>query len=959
MGGSKWRKWDLHVHTPSSFHQQFRFENDDEKTKYEEDIWKKYIDELENVSDVCALGITDYYSIEGYKKILEFVDEGRLSNFDLILPNIEFRLDKLVDPKKINFHIIFSNEIPISEIESEFLSQLQIKTPHGETRSLIRDNIEYVGRLLKQQHSGFTDSDYAVGCKNITVSKDQIIKVLEEKKSIFAGKYISILSAAEWSIINWDGGGHLTKKEILVGSDAIFSSNPSTIEWALGKKEDSHGDFISEFGGLKPCLHGSDAHSFDKICQPDENRFCWIKADPTFEGLKQILYEPEERIKIQEYNPEHVKNIYTITGVSIQNSNINDSLSIKETSIPLNSNLVTITGGKGTGKTALLDLIANCFDNRCSSGEKDSNSFVQRIESQKPDLKTELEFLGHEIENYSKELCADDFFTESKIMYLPQGKIDEYSSNRNKLDEKIREIIFNSESVKEGAYKEKFDELDEKIHELSEEIKDTYISIIDLEDETKQELINEMISTKKIKEGELKNIDALIVDLKEKLSDDSEEKINKIKIEETKLQKHSLALFNTIQDVYNIKYDLNTFLQKSEETITMINTHCTALNLDLQIPSIDLTDQLNVIEDAIGDITKEDITQMLQGDFESIELNPKILTQEIIEVDNKIRNINEELNKFVGTEKEHTDLLKQKEEVLQAIENCNLQLRTIEKKKDTIKQLNEKINRLQENIFETYLLWKRLYNEVIDTFSSGKNKILGDIDFISEIKFSKKEFAEFGCDIFDGRKVSNTDIESYADNYQTLLNSIESPDFSDKLNDFLEDLLSNKPYLKERTRTSYDLYKWIYSNYLGISAQIVFKGTSMDKLSMGQKGTVLLKLFLAEGNYPLIVDQPEDNLDNKFIFEEVVTAFRDAKKDRQIIIATNNANLVVNTDAEQIIVAEYENNEIRYNIGTLENKEIRKAILPILEGGDTAFNQREKRYEIGMKPFINIEPSIR
>jgi len=115
---------------------------------------------------------------------------------------------------------------------------------------------------------------------------------------------------------------------------------------------------------------------------------------------------------------------------------------------------------------------------------------------------------------------------------------------------------------------------------------------------------------------------------------------------------------------------------------------------------------------------------------------------------------------------------------------------------------------------------------------------------------------------------------------------------------------------------------------------------------MGQKGTVLLKLFMAEGDYPIIFDQPEENLDNRYIYNELVTAIRDAKKRRQIIIATNNANLVVNTDAEQLIVANFENKRISYKFGSLENKEVREHIMPILEGGKEAFRKREEKYDI-------------
>jgi predicted ATPase len=118
----------------------------------------------------------------------------------------------------------------------------------------------------------------------------------------------------------------------------------------------------------------------------------------------------------------------------------------------------------------------------------------------------------------------------------------------------------------------------------------------------------------------------------------------------------------------------------------------------------------------------------------------------------------------------------------------------------------------------------------------------------------------------------------------------------------------------------------------------------LQRLSMGQKGTVLLKLMLAEGEHPLIVDQPEESLDNRFIYDELVGAFRDAKSKRQVLIATSNANLVVNTDAEQVVVARFQDGEISYRSGALEDLSIREDVTAILEGGEEAFRRREEKY---------------
>ena len=109
---------------------------------------------------------------------------------------------------------------------------------------------------------------------------------------------------------------------------------------------------------------------------------------------------------------------------------------------------------------------------------------------------------------------------------------------------------------------------------------------------------------------------------------------------------------------------------------------------------------------------------------------------------------------------------------------------------------------------------------------------------------------------------------------------------------------------------------------------------------------MLLLLYLSidrNDDRPLIIDQPEENLDPKSVFDELVNRFRDAKKRLQIIIVTHNANLVVNADADQIIVAKAGRHEkgslpdISYSSGGLENPEIRRQVCEILAGGEAAF----------------------
>ena len=118
---------------------------------------------------------------------------------------------------------------------------------------------------------------------------------------------------------------------------------------------------------------------------------------------------------------------------------------------------------------------------------------------------------------------------------------------------------------------------------------------------------------------------------------------------------------------------------------------------------------------------------------------------------------------------------------------------------------------------------------------------------------------------------------------------------------------------------------------------------------------MLLLLYLvidAKDTRPLIIDQPEENLDPKSVFDELVPHFRAARKRRQVIIVTHNANLVVNTDADQVIIASSEPNQsgglpnVTYCCGSIENSTIRRTVCDILEGGEEAFRDRERRYRI-------------
>lgn len=152
--------------------------------------------------------------------------------------------------------------------------------------------------------------------------------------------------------------------------------------------------------------------------------------------------------------------------------------------------------------------------------------------------------------------------------------------------------------------------------------------------------------------------------------------------------------------------------------------------------------------------------------------------------------------------------------------------------------------------------------------------------------------------------------------------------------------------------------QWLFgTDHLSVGYGIKYDGIDIANLSPGTRGIVLLLLYLAldDGDdRPLIIDQPEENLDPQSVNNELVPLFIAAKTRRQVIMVTHNANLVINTDADQVILAEVGDHaasglpKITYSAGGLEDEDTRRVVCEILEGGEVAFRERARRLRVNL-----------
>lgn len=307
--GSEWRKWDLHIHTPVSICQEYGGEPQ----------WEKFIQALENLPpEVSVIGITDYYFIDGFEKVMQYKASGRLQNIDKIFPILEFRIDTFGSGnenklQKINLHILFdineSNLVKeIEKVKNEFISQIPItKLDRHKTKMLSIENLANEG-----------ENDLQKGFSDLIPSTEKVFELINSVTWI--NKTFLFLGYKEWSNLEKNNQLKPLKEDLYERVQAFFTSNYKTYE-----KSQS---WLNEYGS-KRLLHSRDIHSFNVLdtanidsegnLKESENYSCntWIKADPTFDGLKQIIYEPKERVKIQENKPEEKAGYHVINSVSI------------------------------------------------------------------------------------------------------------------------------------------------------------------------------------------------------------------------------------------------------------------------------------------------------------------------------------------------------------------------------------------------------------------------------------------------------------------------------------------------------------------------------------------------------------------------------------------------------------------------------------------------------------------
>jgi energy-coupling factor transporter ATP-binding protein EcfA2 len=934
--GSEWRKWDLHVHTPSSVlnNNQFPGSSPDEK-------WQNFYQALSEVQDVSVVGITDYFSIEGYLKIR---NEVSFLNFDLLLPNVELRmLPVTAQERPINVHVLFNpRQEVIDALHSKFFGSLEYEYQEEKFKCL-RDDLVRLGRKYQNDVSLAESEAYRVGVEQFKVS-------LKDLKRVFRDKVIKENSFVVVSNSNNDGNSGIqhsslatTREEIYSFCDSIFSSNPNDRVYFLGEGTDNEKEIMRKYKSLKPCIHGSDSHDTDHICKPcihrgEENhdcdnssncemRYCWIKADPTFEGLKQIKYEPAERVSIGLLSPDRKSPDRVISKLVFENT------SEFPQEIVFNNNLTSIIGSRSSGKSALLAYLAYAVDPDTAIQTKPEGP-AAKIPWESIPLNVKVEW-------------GNGLSQQGKVVYIPQNYLYRLSRKPEEITGMIKPVLF-----------DKYPEIKQLYEKL----------MIDLSNTTNKSIKDDARDwvTKKGKINDLK-LEIKDVGDKEaiqKVIDSFEKQIEDLK------EKASLS-----------EKDVKTYTELSQQVHAKRGK---IKNIDEEIKTLSpffTTDDKSENEEVIKFTARIDFEPTIQSLPDKLQTEitsnlPHWSTNLIAQLQEKVTSYKADLQTERSSLTTDVERLLSKNEDL--ISRCrqNAQLQDLIDKLDKQKAKKTKVEGLETRVGEEETKLKELSDRVKSTIDER----LASLQELSE-KFEdldqSEEIIRFGVEV----DFNPQQLEKLSARFNRKENSdfIESDSLKIGSIRLAPSSFMDAVYLAtQKVLSGQDQHECLI-DVLILTEEIRFKATmendtiggfSVSSMTEGKQALFALTLLLNKESdtWPLLIDQPEDDLDSRSIYTQIVPYLKEHKKRRQIIMVSHNANLVIGADSEQVIVANQHGDDRKNNndqnfdyfSGSLEfTKEldedndiilqscgIREHACDILDGGKSAFEKRRNKYSI-------------
>jgi len=996
--GASWSKWDLHVHSPSSIVQNYGGDNDA--------TWERYLNELEALpDDIRVIGLNDYWFLDGYKRVRAAQASGRLQNLDAIFPILELRLDQFGGTegklKRVNLHVIFDPELDTEVIQQQFLNRLHAsfsldKVTAGANWSgvVTRDSMGELGRQIKAsvppEELHRFHGDLEEGFNNLNMPLAPILEALDS--TFLKGRALIGLGKTEWAAIKWNDLAIASKRNIVSTADFLFTAfeDPSDWETQVAK--------LKNEGVNHRLLDCSDAHTWAAAEVKDRLGACstWMNTTPSFAGLIHALDEFDERVFVG-LEPPALGRLRTAPEQYIESVSISSSDTTKypafDYDLPLNSGFVAIVGNKGQGKSALLDCIA-VAGNSSRSSEFAFLNPLRFLSTSNKAARQYVSTVRWQTGNDRSVALTAKHETSAPVLveYLPQKYVervcttDPLSVESHEFEDELREVLFThipepdkaGETSFDGLVARKTDAARQEVAKIRAELGQLAEKYEELSDFISKNIPLEIEQRIALKLLDVRTaINALASDKRALLELDEAGVENK-DLEALRSESQSIALQDrAVQDeLSSLQQAAGAWTRRAGDADKLVRqaqdllAEATAINqaadavfapAERQNPaafvavSIDLErhDKWRASEVAVGVARQERIqtlrmqsedlmsrTSTIANLLATVDSTRELARQRVIQGEERLKALEGNVEEQ-GSLRQLETLLESAKVAPQRLIDCRTAMVAVSEK------IHEGLLGELDAVVDLYAPASAFISDSLVVkkaglefkaeleFTSGLQRISGQLDgrrtsdlspWISELpqRVPAMDWSEIGKELATALKRLETERGAEAGPVRHAAIGLRS---GVSLRNFLVEL--------------FDL-KW-----LEVRFGLIGDGLPLAQLSPGQRGLVLALFYLIvdRRTTPLLLDQPEENLDNATIASLLVPAIREASARRQTIIVTHNANLAVVGDADQIVHATVAGGKFSVSSGCISELDVARSAIDVLEGTKPAFDNRRQKYE--------------
>ena len=889
--GARFYKCALQVNS-FGYNERFRGgENHDENT-YNEQIFNQC-----SKNDIKVVGLADHGSVDTSKTIRDYLTQSGI----VVFPGFE-----IASSEKIHMVCLYPENTTDAQL-NQFLGQLMGESSsqlHGDPTHPSSLSCEEIAKKILDEQNGFWYAAHATGKNGLL----RLSRAGDNYSHLWRNQNLvrAIQIPGEIEDLNVNGNQDLEKyKQIIENKNPNYKREKSIV--VINAKDISHPEDIS-----------------------NPSASCCIKmTDANFHAFKNAFKDPQSRIRLNHEIPNEP--ISSIKSIRWRGAGLFD-----DQKLAFSDNLNAVIGGRGTGKSTLIESIRFVLDIR-SPGD-DNRQSAQNIQASNLS-NSQVELTVRCGSQHGETYIISRRFGEAPVVKKENGEVSQMTP-QDLLPEigllGQNEILeFEKNESAKLALLEKFlpntQEFSDRIGEAKIKLSKNREKIIHAQrdfDDIEQR-INQEARLKEQKQ-QYQNLG-----IEQKLRNSS------LLEKETHIRERVDDQLNRVKDwlnKYTSIFDLNFLEDKNIE------------NLPAKEFISDIRNDLEQLKTSLDSLFSK-ASQEVEKTKLSYQSRQEIWKKQ----SNKIRDqINHAIAQLPNQEgRSGREIGNNYEKIISALILIEQYKEEYQRQEKLITVLESERDSLLEEYRDTAFGRFNVMNEGMEELNKEKlnGKMRISVSRCKNIK-SLKQFMRNLGGVGKAKIKWLDDVEEQIDlkEWSQWIKEGEKDKFKDKYGKLGLSGLTIDRLIAINHKQRLELEEIELEDTVEIELNVAHEGdperyVPMENLSIGQKCTAILNLLLIELNDPLVIDQPEDHLDNSFIAERIVSELRNLKTSRQFLFATHNANIPIFGDAELIVVLESEESKAKLkNLGSIDNSDISSQAAQILEGGKAAFDMRKEKY---------------